>query len=106
MFKGFDTRGTESAGRRLTWAQLQPYLLQGSRVIVHQPPPPLEDIKLIDPVSIIENRKQVTNATSMSSALNPRTKSKRNIDDIFEGLSSVACYEIELIQSGFLRSSE
>src|SRR5690606_36255858 len=102
-FKGFDTRGTESATRRLTWFQLQPYLLQGSRVIVHQPPPPLEEIKLIDPVSIIEGRKQVDNLTSMSSGLNPAERPRRNIDDIFEGLSSVACYEIELIQSEFLK---
>ena len=102
-FKGFDTRGTESAARRLTWFQLQPYLLQGSRVIVHQPPPPLEEIKLIDPVSIIEGRKQVDNLTSMSSGLNPAERPRRNIDDIFEGLSSVACYEIELIQSEFLK---
>uniref|UniRef100_A0A915DXN3 SSD domain-containing protein n=1 Tax=Ditylenchus dipsaci TaxID=166011 RepID=A0A915DXN3_9BILA len=31
--KGFDTRGTPYAGPRLAWAKLQPWMLQGSRVI-------------------------------------------------------------------------
>ncbi|KAI1725232.1 sterol-sensing domain of SREBP cleavage-activation domain-containing protein [Ditylenchus destructor] len=32
--KGFDTRGTQYSGQRLAWAELQPALLQGSRVNV------------------------------------------------------------------------
>uniref|UniRef100_A0AC35FSG3 Uncharacterized protein n=1 Tax=Panagrolaimus sp. PS1159 TaxID=55785 RepID=A0AC35FSG3_9BILA len=93
--KGFDTRGTEYSNARLTWTKLQPFLTQGSRVIIYQPPPPLEELKVIEPLKILEERQQLKTAEN---------RSKRSFEDEIAALSSVACYEFELLQSkgGFL----
>uniref|UniRef100_A0A914PZ02 Uncharacterized protein n=1 Tax=Panagrolaimus davidi TaxID=227884 RepID=A0A914PZ02_9BILA len=92
---GFDTRGTEYSNARLTWTKLQPFLTQGSRVIIHQPPPPMEELKVIEPLKILEERQQLKTAEN---------RSKRSFEDEIAALSSVACYEFELLQSkGFLK---
>uniref|UniRef100_A0A914YG17 Uncharacterized protein n=1 Tax=Panagrolaimus superbus TaxID=310955 RepID=A0A914YG17_9BILA len=78
--KGFDTRGTEYSNARLTWTKLQPFLVQGSRVIIHQPPPPLEELKIIEPLKILEERQKMSKADN---------RSKRSFEDELAALSSV-----------------
>uniref|UniRef100_A0A7E4VBD6 SSD domain-containing protein n=1 Tax=Panagrellus redivivus TaxID=6233 RepID=A0A7E4VBD6_PANRE len=90
--KGFDTRGTDYANARLTWAKLQPFLLQGSRVIVDQPAPSPTPIQTIEPLAILESR-------SKGKFVN---RTRRSFEDELASLSAIACYEIELLQMDYM----
>src|SRR4051812_31109904 len=84
--QGFDTRGTEYAGPRLAWAQLQPSLLQGSRVVV--------DI----------NHDHSNSNPSSNDSNTTRSRNRRSwADDLIASFSSVACYDEPIPASKCLR---